>query len=105
MKKVYSHHDRFMIWQMQQLLEQRGIPCFIKNEFAIGAMGELSPLDVLPEVWLSDNEWERQALRIIAEFEALPATNQAWCCEQCQEVNEASFELCWQCGSEANFVS
>jgi hypothetical protein len=101
MRKVYSHHDRFMIWQIKQLLEQHGIPCFIKNEFAIGAMGELSPFDVLPEVWLTDDDWLPKAQRTIQDFEAQPELKTAWLCEQCQETNGANFELCWQCGALA----
>ena len=101
MKKVYSHHDRFMVWQIKSLLEAHGIPCFIKNEFAIGAVGELSPFDVLPEVWISDNEWWPKAQQFISEFESQPEENSAWCCVQCQEYNAANFEVCWQCGTDA----
>jgi hypothetical protein len=101
MRKVYSHHDRFRIWQIKQLLEQHGIPCFIKNEFAIGAMGELSPFDVLPEVWLTDDDWLAKAQRTIEDFEAQPELKIPWLCEQCQETNDANFELCWQCGALA----
>jgi hypothetical protein len=99
MRKIYSHHDRFMVWQIKQLLEQHGIPCFIKNEFAIGAIGELSPFDVLPEVWLTDDDWLPKAQRTIEDFEAQPELKTAWLCEQCHETNGANFELCWQCGS------
>ena len=100
MQKVFSHHDRFMVFQVNQMLLEHQIPCFIKNEFAIGAMGELSPLDVQPEVWLADNDWHKKALSLITEFLAQPMEQTPWKCEHCQEVNEASFELCWQCGHE-----
>lgn len=100
MKKVYSHHDRFMVWQMKQWLEAEGIPCFIKNEFAIGAVGELSPFDVLPEVWVTDDEWLPRALKFIDEFEHQSSTSVNWFCQQCKETNDASFELCWQCGAD-----
>ena len=101
MKQVYVHHDRFMVWQIKHLLDEHGITCFIKNEFAIGAVGELSPFDVLPEVWISDSEWEPKATQLIAQFETPPGDNSPWCCRQCEEYNEASFEVCWQCGQEA----
>ena len=76
----------------------RLVLCSIKNEFAIGAMGELSPMDVLPEVWILDNEWLTKAQQIIAEFNQ-PVHTSSWNCSKCQEHNEASFELCWQCGT------
>ena len=101
LKRVYSHHDRFMVWQVKQLLEDRGIPCFIKNEFAIGGVGELSPFDTQPEVWLSDEEWLPRAEKLIKQMEAERQPNTlGWQCPQCQEENEASFEICWQCGHE-----
>lgn len=90
-----------MVFQVKQLLEDKGIPCYIKNEYAIGGIGELSPFDALPEVWLSDDEWQPHAEKLISE---MTFQNQqdtlGWVCDACQEANEASFELCWQCGTE-----
>ncbi|MDU0354165.1 hypothetical protein RS130_09660 [Paraglaciecola aquimarina] len=40
--------------------------------FAIGAMGELSTIDVFPEVWLYDNEWSPKAMALVKAFEAQP---------------------------------
>ncbi|AGH42963.1 putative signal transducing protein [Paraglaciecola psychrophila] len=101
MDKVYSHYDRFMVFQIKQLLDEKGIPCFVKNEFAIGAMGELSPMDVLPEVWISDPQWLLKAQQFIAEFEYQPTDSSPWICSNCKEQNGASFELCWQCGKDS----
>ena len=53
-----------MVFQIKQLLDEQGIPCFVKNEFAIGAMGELSPIDVLPEIWINDAQWLPKALKL-----------------------------------------
>ncbi|WP_299081012.1 DUF2007 domain-containing protein [uncultured Paraglaciecola sp.] len=100
MERVYSHHDRFRIFQVKQLLEELGIPCFVKNEFAIGAIGELSPMDVMPEVWISDPEWLPKAQQFIADFQAQPLNVFPWICTTCNETNEANFELCWQCGQD-----
>ena len=100
MNKVYSHHDRFTVFQIKQLLDDKGIPCFVKNEFAIGAMGELSPMDVLPEVWISDPQWLPKVLQIIEDFEKQPANSSPWICNKCHEQNGANFELCWQCGED-----
>ena len=61
-----------MVWRVKQLLEDNHIPCFIKNEFASGAIGELSPLDSLPEVWLTDDGYETKAKALLAEFSQNP---------------------------------
>ena len=88
-----------MVFQIKQLLDAQGIPCFVKNEFAIGAMGELSPMDVLPEVWINDPQWLPKAQQFIADFDSQPIDASPWICSQCQEPNGANFELCWQCGA------
>jgi hypothetical protein len=90
-----------MVFQIKQLLDEKGIPCFVKNEFAIGAMGELSPMDVLPEVWINDPQWLPKAQQFIAEFEHQPTDLSPWICSHCKEQNGASFELCWQCGEDS----
>lgn len=100
--KIYSHDDRFMLWQVKQWLEENGVPCFIKNEFASGAMGELAPLDCQPEVWLVDDSWQARAHNLIEQlaFNQRPC-RQEWICPACAESNARSFEVCWQCGCEA----
>ena len=85
---------------VKQLLDDKGIPCFVKNEFAIGAMGELSPMDVLPEVWISDPLLLPKAKQLIENFEKPPSNLSPWICNTCHEQNDATFELCWQCGQD-----
>jgi hypothetical protein len=99
MKKIYSHHDRFMVWQAKNRLDEKGIPCFIKNEFSSGGVGELSPLDSQPEVWITDDEWQSKAEQLVADLDA-PPLGQKWHCGRCGEQNDGSFELCWQCGQD-----
>lgn len=86
-----------MVWRVKQLMEDNHIPCFIKNEFAIGAIGELSPMDIMPEVWLTDDAWEIKAKSLLADFSAQPVSQEKWKCPQCGEVNEANFAICWKC--------
>lgn len=101
MLKIYSHEDRFLVMQVKTALESQGIPCFIKNEFASGAIGELSPFDAWPEVWLSDEEWQQRAEKIIAALSPSSSEQPQWHCKNCNETNEGAFELCWQCGKES----
>ena len=101
MKKVFSSDNRLQIQQIKDLLDSYNIPCFIKNEYAIGAIGELGPFDAAPEVWLTDNEWYQRASQLIEEFESdNQKPGSPWICQQCHEENDASFEICWQCGTE-----
>jgi hypothetical protein len=89
-----------MVFQIKQLLDKNGIPCFVTNEFAIGAIGELSPMDVLPEVWISDHQWLPKAEQCIADCQNQSAGLSPWICNKCHEKNAASFELCWQCSED-----
>ncbi len=91
-----------MVFQIKQLFDKKGIPCFVKNEFAIGAMGELSPMDVLPEVWISDLEWLPVAHQLIRDFENQAVDSYPWVCKHCHEPNGASFEICLQCGEDSD---
>ncbi|MDF2179496.1 DUF2007 domain-containing protein [Aliiglaciecola sp. CAU 1673] len=100
MVRLFAHEDRFLVWQVKQLLDEKGIPCFIKNEYAIGAMGDLSPFDCLPEVWLTDDEWLPKATEFVYRLHEQPSLLQDWFCRQCGEENAGSFELCWRCGRE-----
>tara|TARA_R110000744_G_scaffold55666_9_gene117601 strand:+ start:9478 stop:9789 length:312 start_codon:yes stop_codon:yes gene_type:complete len=98
MMRIYTNNDRFMVWQVKQLLDEHKIPCFIKNEFASGAMGELSPLDCQPEVWLNDASWQARAETLIEQMQEHTAIE--WVCSGCGETNGGNFEVCWQCGQE-----
>ncbi|GGD49453.1 hypothetical protein GCM10011357_01780 [Lacimicrobium alkaliphilum] len=101
MLKVYSSEDRFMVQQIKDLLESKGIHCFIKNEFAIGGAGDLSPFDCWPEVWVTDNDWKSKAQSLIKDIETQWQQGTEWCCDNCGETNGGGFELCWQCGAQA----
>ena len=86
----------FKIQQAKDVLEEKGILCLIKNQFAFGAMGEIPPQDCIPELWLVDESWAPRAERILAELDERPQQD-AWHCRQCGELNEAQFAICWNC--------
>ncbi|WP_088329902.1 DUF2007 domain-containing protein [Lacimicrobium sp. SS2-24] len=100
MIKVYSHEERFLVQQVKDLLESQGIGCFIKNEFAIGGAGDLSPFDCWPEVWVIDDDWQPKAQRLIEDAAYKNTQQQDWRCAECGEINGGSFELCWNCGAQ-----
>ena len=54
MSVFYYDAQVFKVYQVKQLLDDAQIPCVIKNDFAQGAIGELSPIDSGVEVWLVD---------------------------------------------------
>ncbi|MBT0585495.1 DUF2007 domain-containing protein [Alteromonas sp. SM 2104] len=100
--RVFRDFDHFTVYRIKQLLDDSGVPCYLKNEYIAGAIGEVSPLDAQPEVWIADDEWQPKAQRLIDTFMTENQAKQgqaSWLCSGCQEVNEPSFNLCWQCGT------
>lgn len=98
MIKLFSSDDRFAVQQVVQVLDEHAIPYVVKNEFASGAIGELSPLDVSPEVWLLQSEWFARAELLINELKPEALDGSDWVCSNCNEQNTAAFAICWQCG-------
>ncbi|MBU2979442.1 DUF2007 domain-containing protein [Alteromonas sp. C1M14] len=97
MLKLFSHDDRFLIQQLRSELEREGIPHFIKNEYASGAVGELPWQDAQLEVWLVDDDWYDKAARIVSALNPAEVAPVRWRCNHCLEENEGHFDLCWKC--------
>lgn len=98
MKKIYSHENNFIVHNMKNLVEAAGIEVFLKNEFAQGAVGDLSAFDAWPELWVINERDFDKASEIVRA--AQRSNNADWVCNQCGEVNAAAFEICWQCQHE-----
>ena len=69
MKLIYKNEQRFLVNHLELQLNELGIKTLIKNEFIAGAAGELSPLDVWPELWIYEDAHEALALKIAADFD------------------------------------
>jgi hypothetical protein len=97
MKKVFTHENRMIVFNMKNLLQSEGIETVVVNEFAGGGVGDLSAFDTWPELWLEDESRLSQAQAIVQEIQHKSAGDN-WFCRGCQEPNDASFEICWKCG-------
>lgn len=99
MKLVYTHPNPIVVAQARSTLEHAGIDCTLRNEFAMGAIGELAPIDAWPELWVvKDRDGERAQRLLESSRQAVQGAE--WCCSNCQQVNPATFELCWHCATE-----
>ena len=96
MKKVFTHENRLIVFHIKNLLEEAGINCQIKNEYASGGVGDLSPFETWPEVWVSDEDAE-QAKSIIKMNTEAATGESAWNCAHCGETNDANYRICWNC--------
>ncbi|MHA7878879.1 MAG: putative signal transducing protein [Saccharospirillum sp.] len=96
---VYTHPNHFAVNQVKSLLEARGIRCQMRNEFAVGGLGEIAPIDAWPELWLEQDD-DYQTAQAIIDRDARAADGDDWFCGHCGERNAASFEVCWACHRE-----
>ena len=104
MKLVYTNENRLIVGNARNLLVTAGIEVLLKNEFAAGGAGDIPVFEAWMEVWVVDDGDYERACELVAgalSDEASPG----WRCGQCGEDNDASFELCWQCGAEQPVTS
>ncbi|MCE2572580.1 DUF2007 domain-containing protein [Motilimonas eburnea] len=97
MKLIYTHESLLMVNHVKNLMAQAGIDTVIKNEFSQGALGDIAVFDCWPQLWLTQEGKWQQAQGVIAALSQI-AAQPDWICGHCGETNDASFELCWQCG-------
>ena len=97
MKKLYTHENRMIIYNLKNVLRDSGIECQITNEYASGGIGDLAAFETWPELWVIDSEQFNKAESILKDILS-SQRRPDWYCRGCQEKNDASFELCWKCG-------
>ena len=97
MKKLFTHENRMIVFNLKNVLQAEDIETFVVNEFAAGGAGDLATFDTWPELWVEDDAKLEQAQVIIQGILSGSATND-WFCSNCQEQNDASFQSCWKCG-------
>ena len=100
MKKLFTHENRMIVFNLKNVLQGEGVETVVVNEFAAGGAGDLATFDTWPELWVEDEGKFEQAQAIIQNI--LNGTEAGdWFCRACQEQNDASFEICWKCGQAA----
>ena len=95
MRKIFSHENRLIVFNLLNLLESRGVSCELRNEFAGSGVGDLSPFETWPELWVDETD----VARAEAVLQGLDqSSQQEWLCADCGAENAGNFNLCWQCG-------
>ncbi|NNE64741.1 MAG: DUF2007 domain-containing protein [Gammaproteobacteria bacterium] len=100
MKKLYTHENRIIIFNLRNVLEDKGIETIIMNEFASGGAGDLATFDTWPELWIDDDQQFEQAEAIVKNI-LQNREDEYWFCRGCREKNDSSFEYCWNCGQSS----
>jgi len=103
LKLVHTHPSHIVVAQARSALELGGIRCVIRNEYAAGAMGELAPIDVWPQLWiLRDRDFERAALLLTQSSAEIEEAD--WHCGRCGSDSPATFDLCWRCAGDRTSI-
>ena len=100
MKKLFTHENRMIVYNLKNVLQREGIDTIVTNEFAAGGAGDLATFDTWPELWIEDEGKLEQARAIIRDIQTGSEVGD-WFCRACQEQNDASFQFCWNCGQAA----
>ena len=98
MKLVFSSPDKLLVAHIRNLLEVEGIACQVKNEYLLGAAGELPLNEIWPELWLENSIDYPRARAIIHQLLQDEPCAAPWVCPQCNEQIDGQFDVCWQCG-------
>jgi hypothetical protein len=93
---IYTNENRFIVSNAKNILESHGINVILKNEFASSVIGEVSAFDAWVEIWVCHDSDYKKAFEIITSSLSIENSPE-WYCTQCEEKNDASFEICWNC--------
>lgn len=92
MKKILSSPNITVVNFYKELLASNAIETVIKNYYLSAGIGDLPANEVVPELWVINDDQYEQA-KALLKSEKGPA----WQCE-CGEKIEGQFEQCWKCG-------
>ena len=99
-KNIYSAANATEAHLIKGLLEQESIDTTLYGEDLSIATGAL-PTDVAQVGILVNEDKYAEALEIISNYEQTlkePAQNgKSWKCEECNQINPETFEICWSC--------
>jgi hypothetical protein len=96
MKLVYTHEHLTLVATVVNHLGQNDIEVITKNQYASGGVGQLAPIETWPEVWVVNDKDYSRASELIEDLNK-DADKPQWHCQNCNEMNDATFDFCWNC--------
>jgi len=104
MKLVYSHQNFAQVGLIRGILERERIPVVTRNEHLSSLVGRLPALEIWPQLWVADEDFQL-AQSIISEFQnALQTEYEDWICPRCGSQNDGNMGACWKCDWEIDGV-
>ena len=103
MNAVFAHPDFTRVGHCQAILEEAGIPSFIRNESTQNLLSGLPDSAALPVLCVTDDADATRAIELLRDFIATEKQIESeensaeWKCPQCGETVPGNFGSCWQC--------
>ena len=101
MKLVYTHENLTLVATVANHLRQNDIDVIIKNQYAAGGAGQLAPVETWPEIWVVDDRDCLRANQLVEELNK-DSNKPQWQCQNCNEMNDATFDYCWRCQHDSH---
>jgi hypothetical protein len=107
MKAVFVHPDPTVVGLKKSILEEAGIPCFIRNEntsatLGAGVLGLVQSPVFDPVLCVVDDSRYDEAISLLkTTSEFTLAVRADWRCPKCGETVPGNFETCWNCSQNA----
>ena len=83
MIKVFEDFDITLVGHYQSVLESHEIATFMKNQFGTSGAGELPFVEVVPQLWVLNENDVEQAKNLIKELQSAPTQedSESWMCK------------------------
>ena len=101
MKLVYTHENLTLVATVANHLRQNDIDVIIKNQYAAGGAGQLAPIETWPEIWVLDDRDCLRANQLVEELNK-DSNKPQWQCQNCNEMNDTTFDYCWRCQHDSH---
>jgi hypothetical protein len=100
MIKVFEDFDIMIVGHYKSILEANGIETFLKNQFGTSGAGELPFVEVVPQLWVLNENDAGRAKELIEELiDDVNLPSGDWNCPACNTPQEAAFTHCWKCST------
>ena len=99
MREVFVNQDHARVGFYKSVLDEAGVPNFIRNELTNHSMTEIPLPMFYPALCvLHDEDYDRAMELLRPIYEAAPEAASPWLCPTCREEVPGNFDSCWQCG-------
>jgi hypothetical protein len=100
MREVFVNQDHARVGYYKSVLDQAGIPNFVRNQDSNNSMTDMPSMLFFPALCVLHDEDYDRAMEILGEiYYAQPAQAPEWRCSTCAEEVPGNFDSCWQCGA------